>query len=237
MIVDHDNQRVLDVLENREKATISAYLQRGRKGGLLKHVAEVTIDMWSPYEGAVREAFGSGVTITIDRFHVMKNFQECLTNARRELQRQMSPEERSRLKGSRWLWVTNPENLTLEERQQLQALKREFPRLGQIADQRESLRAIFEDRTIQSPAEGRQRLQAWLEHVEDLGIAALTTFCKTLRNWFNEIANYFQSRASNGRVEGLNHGLRAIIWRAFGMANFENFRLRVLHCFGCSSPS
>jgi transposase len=232
VIVDHDNHRVLDVLENRGKATISQYLQQGRQGGLLARVEEVTIDMWSPYAGAVREAFGNGVTITIDRFHVMKNFQECLTKARRELQRQMTPEERSRLKGSRWLWVTNPENLTLEERQQLQALKQEFPRLGQIADQREALRAIFEDRTIQSPAEGRKRLQAWLERVEQLGITALTTFCTTLHNWFDEIANYFRSRASNGRVEGLNHGLRAIIWRAFGMANFENFRLRVLHCFG-----
>ncbi len=232
MIVDHDNHRVLEVLENREKATVCAYLRRGRTGGLLRHVEEVTIDMWSPYEGAVREAFGNGVTITIDRFHVMKNFQECLTKARRELQRQMSPEERSRLKGSRWLWVTNPENLTSEERQQLQSLKQEFPRLGQIADQREALRAIFEDRTIQGPAEGRKRLQAWLERVEQLGITALTTFCTTLRNWFDEIANYFRSRASNGRVEGLNHGLRAIIWRAFGMSNFENFRLRVLHCFG-----
>lgn len=237
VIVDHDNQRVLDVLENREKATVSAYLQRGRTGGLLKYVEEVTIDMWSPFEGAVREAFGEGVTITIDRFHVMKNFQDCLTKARRELQRQMSPEERSRLKGSRWLWVTNPENLTLEERQQLNVLKQEFPLLRQIADQRESLRAIFEDRTIQSPTEGRRRLQAWLEHVEQLGISALSAFCTTLRNWFSEIANYFRSRASNGRVEGLNHGLRAIIWRAFGMANFDNFRLRVLHCFGCGSPS
>jgi len=79
VIVDHDNQRVLDVLENRDKATVYAYLEQGRKGGLLRHVEEVTIDMWSAYEGAVREAFGSGVTITIDRFHVMKNFQECLT--------------------------------------------------------------------------------------------------------------------------------------------------------------
>ena len=50
VIVDHDNHRVLDVLENREKATISRYLQQCRQGGLLAHVEEVTIDMWSPYE-------------------------------------------------------------------------------------------------------------------------------------------------------------------------------------------
>src|SRR5437764_1014979 len=53
VIVDHDNQRVLDVLENRDKATVYAYLEQGRKGGLLRHVEEVTIDMWSAYEGAV----------------------------------------------------------------------------------------------------------------------------------------------------------------------------------------
>ena len=79
MIVDHDNQRVLEVLENREKATVLAYLQQAKQEGLLAHVAEVTTDMWDAYVTAAREAFGEQVAITIDRFHVMKNFQECLT--------------------------------------------------------------------------------------------------------------------------------------------------------------
>jgi transposase len=232
VIVDHDNERVLEVLENREKATILAYLRRARKEGLLAHVEEVTMDMWATYASVAREAFGANVAITIDRFHVMKNFQECLTGARRELQRQLSGPEREHLKGSRWLWVTNPENLTPEDQKKLQALKEQFPTLRQIADQREALRAIFEDRKIQSPAVGQQRIEGWLEQVEALGIKALAPFCKTVRNWLDKIANYFRSRSSNGRTEGLNHGLRAIIWRAFGMANFENFRLRVLHCFG-----
>ncbi len=139
----------------------------------MAHVEEVTMDMWAPYVGVVREAFGTGVAITIDRFHVMKNFQECLTGARRELQRQMSGPEREHLKGSRWLWVTNPENLTPEDQKKLEALKEQFPTLRQIAEQRESLRAIFEDRKIQSPAVGQQRLQGWLEQVEALGIKAL----------------------------------------------------------------
>lgn len=234
VIVDHDNQRVLEVLESREKAVVLAYLQQAKRAGLLAQVEEVTTDMWDAYALAAREAFGDKVAITIDRFHVMKNFQECLTGARRELQRQLSGPERDQLKGSRWLWVTNPENLTCEQWQQLQALQKEFPSLGQLAEQREALRAIFEDRSIASPTEGRQRLQAWLERAQGLGLTALNRFCKTLSNWLYQIANYFRSRGSNGRTEGLNHGLRAILWRAFGMANFHNFRLRVLHCFGLS---
>src|SRR5436190_15007171 len=103
--------------------------------------------MWVPYVEAAREAFGEKVAITIDRFHVMKNFQECLTEARRELQRQLAADQRQQLKGSRWLWVTNPEHLSPAEQQQLTTLKDQFPRLGQLADQRERLRAIFDDRT------------------------------------------------------------------------------------------
>ena len=46
MIVDHDNRRVLEVLENREKATVLAYLPRAKQEGVLAAVREVTTDMW-----------------------------------------------------------------------------------------------------------------------------------------------------------------------------------------------
>ena len=52
----------------------------------------------------------------------------------------------------------------------------------------------------------------------------------------DKIANYFIHRSSNGRTEGLNHGIRAILWRAYGMINFRNFRLRVLDCLGWAKP-
>jgi transposase len=232
VIIDHDNKRVLEVLKDREKATVLAYLQRAKQGGLLAQVVEVTTDMWDAYVGVAREVFGEHVTVTIDRFHVMKNFQECLTAARRELQRELSKAERAELKGSRWLWTKNPENLTAEDREKLTALKKRFPELGKLADQREALRAIFEDANITNPEKGRERLQAWMTQAKTLGLAALDKFFTTMTNWMDKIANYFRSRSSNGRTEGFNHGLRTILWRAYGMTNFENFRLRVLHCFG-----
>lgn len=233
MIVDHDHGRVLEVLESREKAAVVAYLKAGKEGGLLASVEEVTTDMWDAYVEASREVFGEGVAITIDRFHVMKNFQDGLTAARRELQRGLSAEARAKLKGSRWWWVTNVENLRVEERESFAKLRLDFPGLAALWEEREKLRAIFEDRTIVTPEQGRERLEGWMAGVGKLGLAALDRFCKTLTNWMGKIANYFRSRSSNGRTEGLNHGIRAILWRAFGMVNFKNFRLRVLHRFGC----
>jgi transposase len=234
VIIDHDHQRVLDVLENREKATVLAYLKAGKESGVLAAVQEVTTDMWDAYVEAAREAFGDGVAITIDRFHVMKNFQEGLTAARRELQRTLSEEAKAELKGSRWWWVTNTENLREEDRQKFSELRQKFPALARLWEQREQLQAIFEDRTIVTPECGRARLEAWMAEVATLGLAALDKFCKTLTNWMDKIANYFLTRSSNGRTEGLNHGIRTILWRAYGMLNFKNFRLRVLDQFGYS---
>ena len=231
VFVDHTNGRVLNVLEGRDKDLIVKYL-RENKDGLFAELEEVTTDMWDGYVNAVPEVFGQTVRVTIDRFHVVKNFQEQLTHARREIQRELDQEQAKELKGTRWLWATNPENLTQEQRQQLEALKERFPRLKRLVEQRESLRAIFEDRSIQDAASGANRLRDWMEQAKALGLKALDTFCKTMSNWLELIANYFVSRSSIGRTEGFNHGLRAILWRAYGMLNFHHFRLRVLDRFG-----
>ncbi len=94
------------------------------------------------------------------------------------------------------------------------------------------MRAIFEDRAIATAEQGRERLEGWMCGVRKLGLSSLEKLCKTLTNWMGRIANYFRNRSSNGRTEGFNHGLRSILWRAWGMVNFKNFRLRVLDRFG-----
>jgi transposase len=207
------------------------YLRRNKEK-LFSEVEEVTCDMWDAYVNAAEEVFGVAIRVTVDRFHVMKNFQEHLIDARREIQRELDKEAAKELKGTRWLWQTNQENLSEDQRQQLEQLKERFPRLKELVAQRESLRAIFEDKTIADAESGGKRLREWMERAKTLGLKALEKFSKTLSNWLGRIANYFVWRSSNGRTEGFNHGLRAILWRAYGMLNFQHFRLRVLDRFG-----
>jgi transposase len=232
VLIDHTNGRVLDVLDSRAKDKLAQYLRQAKRSGLLAGVQEITTDMWESYGEVAREVFGPGVRITIDRFHVMKNFQERLTAARRELQRRLPQAEAKALKGTRWLLLTNQENLTAAEQAELAALGERYPLLGQLRAQRDRLRDVFEDRAIATAAAGAKRLQGWISEARQLGLKALDSFCKTLETWLDKIANYFVSRASNGRVEGYNNGLRGILRRAYGMFNFKHFRLRVLDRYG-----
>lgn len=232
MLIDHTNGRVLDVLATREKQTVIDWLRDRQASGLLSEVQEVTCDMWTPYAEAAKEVFGPKVRITVDRFHVMKNLHDCLNDARRRIQKKLGPEEAQALKGSRWLWTTNPENLTPDEQTELEQLKRKFPQLGALADHREALRGIFEDRSLTTPALGMAHLLWWREAGVEMGLKALDKFNRTLNHWLEGIANYFRTRSTNARTEGFNRGLRALLWRACGMHNFTHFRLRVLHLFG-----
>jgi transposase len=232
VLIDRTNGRVLDLLETREKAAVVEWLKRGLASGLLASTEEVTTDMWDAYVEAAREVLGPEVRITIDRFHVMSNFQQCLSKARREIQRILPKEAGAELKGTRWKWLTNEENLTKEERELLGKLKRKYPMLGRLARHRELLRRIFEDREITTAEAGVRRLRRWCRRVKRLELKALDRFTGTLERWMDMIANYFVGRSTNAEAEGYNHGLRAILWRAFGMKSFAHFRARALHAFG-----
>ena len=150
MLIDHTNGRVLDLLESREKADVIAWLA-SHKAGLLASLQEVTCDMWDAYAEAAREVFGEAVRVTIDRFHVMKNFHDRFEEARRAIQRTLPKERAEQLKGSRWLWITNPENLSAAQRKELAMLQRKFPELAKLSRHRERLRRIFQDKRVHRP--------------------------------------------------------------------------------------
>jgi len=51
---------------------------------------------------------------------------------------------------------------------------------------------------------------------------------KTLRNWQEEILNYFIWRYTNGKTFGKNNKIKLIKRQGYGYGNFDNFRLRIL---------
>jgi transposase len=73
---------------------------------------------------------------------------------------------------------------------------------------------------------------AWVLKAKSTGNRYLAKFVTTLKNWWEEILNFFIERVTNGFVEGLNGVLRTIMRVAFGYRNFVNFRLRIFAQFG-----
>ena len=224
VLTDLDRKCVLTLLPERTQAALTAYFMTWTAEQRAA-VEEVAVDLWEPYHLTVAACLPNA-RCTADRFHVMKNLNDRLTEARRAVQRGLAAAERAVLKGCRWVLVKNQADLDGDEAAQLAAIYTAVPALGQAHALKEEFRTIFA--TVDDRATAGERLQAWLAAVDQLGVAPLSKFAGTLRNWWEAILNYFPQRLTSGFVEGLNNQLKLIKRRGFGFRNFDHFRLRVL---------
>ena len=215
---------VLEVLPNRERKTLENWLD-GLAPEVKKAIKVINLDMWEPYTLAVKAKLPEA-RIVVDRFHVMKNLNHCLTLARREIQRNASNEIKEQLKGSRWVLVKNQKDLNEKQRAKLEALYQVSSELKICHQLKEQFRTIFE--TITDREKARTALLQWMKKVEKQSVIALQSFLVTLKNWFELILNYFVERWTNAFAEGVNNKIKLIKRRAFGYTNFDHFRLRIL---------
>lgn len=218
---------VLDVLEERSKESLLNWLdERG-----IEWCAAVQFacsDMWDAYQEAAEQKLPNARRV-VDRFHVMKNLNEALTKARRAIQKDADETTRELLKGCRWLLVKNRENLTKEQEQKLADMLEASPELKSCYQLKETFRDLFNQNLTPTAAE--TRLRRWVAQVEATPFKALKSFVNTLRNWWQQILNYFDGRYNNGFAEGVNLKIRMLNRRGYGYRNFSSFRLHVLVAF------
>lgn len=217
--------KVLEMLQNREKATLEAFL-RGQPREWREAVRVVAIDMWAPYAQAAQEVFGERVRVVVDKFHVVKQLSERIQYCRRAIQREASEEVRAKLKGTRWSLLKPRERLSDEERGALDQALRTSPELRQMYELKQEFMRIYRPGRRQGAI---RRLRRWAKKVQKTTLIPLHLFVKTLRNWWKEITEYFRSGITNAAAEGLNLTIRLVQRRAYGFRNHQHFRLRVLH--------
>jgi len=215
---------VIDVLPNREKATLKKWL----KECSFKHeIQYVVTDMWAGYKSAVVEELPK-VEYIVDRFHVMKNLNDCLQKSRREIQKTLLPEVKTKLKGSRWCLLKNESSLNEDEKLLLENVYELSEELGKSHKLKEDFRRFFE---LENKDEAKEALEKWVEDVKVSGIKAFESFLVTIENWKESILGYFGERMNNGYAEGMNNKIKMVKRRGFGYTNFKNFRLRILATF------
>lgn len=189
-------------------------------------IEAVAMDMSPAYLSAVQTHLGQAV-IVFDHFHVIKLFNEKLSDLRRQLYREATEQlHKNVLKGTRWLLLKNPENLnnTRDESKRLhEALTLNQP-LATAYYMREDLRRVWE----QSDRSAAQRLlDDWIRRAESSGIRTLIRFAHTLAVHRSGILNYYRYRISTGPLEGTNTKIRVLQRKAYGFRDTEFFKLKI----------
>jgi transposase len=226
VITDITNKRVLDVLPDKKKETLETYI-RGWEDGFKAGIESVSIDMWGGYRSVAESLLPNAVVVT-DRFHVMQKLNDALDTCRK--QEMKKNENKDVWKHSKYALLKNQEDLLDSQRETLERVLRESPVLKDCYELKEEFRSMFnecDDRVV-----AKQKMRDWIFDVLRRDSEGFYGFIKTLLRWGENILNYFLNRMSSGFVEGVNNKIKVIKRMAFGFCNFENFRVKIIDCFG-----
>jgi transposase len=223
IVLDLESGAVVHVGRGKGGDALEAFWKRLRRCGA--QIEAVATDMSAAYIDAVSRRLPNA-TLVFDRFHVMKLFNDKLSQLRRQLYHQASTADRQVLKGVRWLLLKRPENLdtTRGERERLeQALKLNEP-LALAYYLKEDLAAFWEQ---DDEEEATAYLLDWLARAEASGIGILVGLAKTLRKHALGLVAWYDYPISSGPLEGTNNKIKTMQRQAYGYRDEEYFKLKI----------
>ena len=227
-----DHVALLGVLADRKKETVRKFLETIPKR-LRRTMEKACTDMWDGYTNAVEEFAAAhpevSIEVVVDRYHVAKNYRECVDKVRkrecRRLKKELPEAEYEEIKGVMWIVRKNNHDLTPDERKKLRRLFELSPELKLAYTFREELTSIFEMQLTKE--EGRERLLKWRDKVRRSALTCFDKFLTTLSNWLDKIVNYFADRLSSGFVEGLNNKAKTTKRRCYGILRIDTLFQRL----------
>jgi len=189
-------------------------------------IEAVATDMSKAYIRAVRDNIPNAVHV-FDHFHVIKLYNEKLSDFRRHLFHQLTLEGQKLLKGIRWLLLKSSENLD-PEKNEPQRLKKALDLnepLAVVYYMKEDLRQLWMQG---SKYQARLFLKEWLDMAHSSAICMLRKFAETLQAYQEEVLNFYDYRISTGPLEGTNTKIKAMSRQAYGFRDHEFLKLKIL---------
>ncbi len=223
IFVDLETTRILHAVEGKGAQAIAPFLKvvRRRARGL----KAIAMDMSTGYIAAVQEHLPD-VDIVFDRYHVAALMNAAIDDLRREQHSKLAEEDRQVIKGSRFLLLSNYENLKEEKQTRLSLLLEANAPLFTIHSMKEQLRTFWEKPSL---AEGLKFLEAWCADAASTGIRQLEKVSRALMAHSYGLLSYFSHGITCGLVEGINNKIKTLKRQAYGFRDMDYFKLRLYH--------
>ena len=225
VVLDLDKMQVLYVAEGRASEVLKKFWKRVRSSGA--KIKAVAMDMWPAYIMSVIENLPKA-KIVFDRFHIVKNMNEALSDIRREIYRDETEyNNKQLLKGTRWLLLKNQENLNSDkqEKKRLEEALKINELLAAAYYLKEELGLLWQQ---ESKEDAKKFLGKWVSKVYATGLFRLRKFADMLLSHRSGIFNWFDFPISTSPLEGINNKIKVLKRRAYGYRDMCYFKLKIL---------
>jgi transposase len=222
---DLERRYLLWAGEGRSEETLKAFFAwlgpRRRR-----HLKVVCMDMWRPYLNAVREQAPQAV-VAFDRFHLVRHLNEAVDEVRRSLVRKLNHPLRALVKGTRFVLLKNPWNLTRKQKRQLNAVVRQNSPLSRAWYLKEDFQRFFD---YVREGWAKKHLDQWLHWAARSRLTPFKDLARLIRKHLEGILAWTTIRVTNGALEGMNNKVKLVSHRAFGFRNVEHYKMAIYHC-------
>lgn len=224
IVLDLESGAVVFQGDGKGASALDPFWKRLQSAGA--KIQAVAIDMSRAYQKAVRENLPEAAII-FDHFHIVKLFNEELSELRRELYNEATTMlQKKVLKGIRWLLLKNPENFDRkkQDRQRLKdALKLNEP-LATAYYLKEQLRQLWNEPTKEIAA---LMLDVWIMMAEWSGIRRMMKMAKTIQEHRKGILAWYDHRITTAKLEGTNNKIKTMNRQAYGFRDLEFLKLKI----------
>ena len=218
LFVDIEEKRTIFVTEGRDHTVIQAFVSDlVAHGGQPDNIEQVSCDMSPAFIKGV-EANLPNASVVFDRFHVSKVINEAVDKVRKS-----EVEKNPILKGSKYIFLKNRENLTVYQKQRLEGIQLSGLNLKTMKalNIREAFQQIYQAPTSEMFDKLLRKWYFWATHsrIEPIKEAAYTI----QRHW-DGIVNWFDYKISNGILEGFNSIFQAAKAKARGYRRYDTIK-------------
>ena len=218
LVADAEQRKVLFVTKGRDATTLEAFAQHlAAHGGEAKQITSASLDMSPAFIKGVTEALPQA-RITFDKFHVIAHASTAVDTMRRAEQK-TDPT----LKGLRWTLLKDRAKLSATQGADLDALLAHLTtkRTARAWLYREHLREILARKQIHVVS---AMLRQWCTQVMRSKVAPMKTVARMIRQHFDGIVAWVQTRQTNGFLEALNGLFQAAKRKARGYTRLTTMR-------------
>jgi transposase len=213
--------KVYDVTLGRSEASLKDYVLKMPDRS---NCRVIVMDLCDPFRNLARKYFKNAIVVA-DRFHVVKliNKHFLKTWSMLDEEGRKSMGLISMMRRHEW----SPFNPKSKER--LFKYLESNPALKIIYEFKQELMRLILSR-VSNKKQAEPLVEQYLKMVTQLQeskLGPLVTLGNTLFDWQKEIVRMWRFSKTNSITEGLHRRMEEVLDRAYGMRNFNNFRIRV----------
>ena len=188
-------------------------------------------DMWRPYLTVIAKK-AAGAIHVLDRFHIMAKMNKALDEVRAQESRALVAKGYEPvLKGTRWLLLKRPENLTEKQEPKLAELLRYNLRSVRAYLLKEDFQFFWD---YISPYWAGQFLDRWCTRTMRSKIEPMKKMARTLQAHRPLLLNWFRAKGavSAATVEGFNCKAKLTLRKSYGFRTYRAMEIALYHTLG-----